>query len=205
MDIVRQISKSLALGFSSLTHHNPEFWGPCNVIGDFSSITPLLHNKLVTFLFTFHHEGDSQRCGIIPLIARFMGPTWGLSGADRTKVGPMLAPWTLLSGRSPTFEARNGTLVKCMKGYLLEKLCSGWGSIRIHRSEVSIRWYIGIYGTIGGVPLMVTCGPGYLALEGREQEIQGPGDYRVVVHSHVTGDDADTEANTWKRKKKKNE
>ena len=32
------------------------------------------------------------------LIARFMGPTWGLSGVDRTQVGPMLAPWTLLSG-----------------------------------------------------------------------------------------------------------
>ena len=32
------------------------------------------------------------------LIARFMGPTWGPSGADRTQVGPMLAPWTLLSG-----------------------------------------------------------------------------------------------------------
>ena len=33
------------------------------------------------------------------LIARFMGPTWGPSGADRTQVGPMLAPWTLLSGQ----------------------------------------------------------------------------------------------------------
>ena len=32
------------------------------------------------------------------LIARFVGPTWGPSGADRTQVGPMLAPWTLLSG-----------------------------------------------------------------------------------------------------------
>ena len=32
------------------------------------------------------------------LIARFMGPTWGLSGADRAVVSPMLAPWTLLSG-----------------------------------------------------------------------------------------------------------
>ena len=32
------------------------------------------------------------------LIARFMGPTWGPSGADRTQVGAMLAPWTLLSG-----------------------------------------------------------------------------------------------------------
>ena len=41
------------------------------------------------------------RSTLIPkatLIARFMGPTWGPSGADRTQVGPMLAPWTLLSG-----------------------------------------------------------------------------------------------------------
>ena len=37
---------------------------------------------------------------IITLIARFMGPTWGPSGADRTQMGPMLAPWTLLSGYS---------------------------------------------------------------------------------------------------------
>ena len=29
---------------------------------------------------------------------RFMGPTWGPSGADRTQAGLMLAPWTLLSG-----------------------------------------------------------------------------------------------------------
>ena len=31
-------------------------------------------------------------------IARFMGPTWGPSGADRSLVGPMLTPWTFLSG-----------------------------------------------------------------------------------------------------------
>ena len=31
-------------------------------------------------------------------IARSMGPKWGPSGADRTQVGPMLAPWNLLSG-----------------------------------------------------------------------------------------------------------
>ena len=35
------------------------------------------------------------------LIARFMGPTWGPSGAGRTQVGLMLAPWTLLSGYLP--------------------------------------------------------------------------------------------------------
>ena len=32
------------------------------------------------------------------LIARFMGPTWVPSGADRTQVGPMLAPWSFLYG-----------------------------------------------------------------------------------------------------------
>ena len=37
------------------------------------------------------HKGTS-------LIARCVGPTWGPSGADRTQVGPMLAPWTLLNG-----------------------------------------------------------------------------------------------------------
>ena len=38
-----------------------------------------------------------QRPYKISLIARIMGPTWAPSGADRTQVGPMLAPWTLLS------------------------------------------------------------------------------------------------------------
>ena len=34
-----------------------------------------------------------DRCGRIhTLIARFMGPTWGPSGADRTQMGPILAP-----------------------------------------------------------------------------------------------------------------
>ena len=38
-------------------------------------------------------------CRTTTLIARFMGPTWGPSEADRTQVGPMMAPWTLLSGK----------------------------------------------------------------------------------------------------------
>ena len=33
-----------------------------------------------------------------PQIARFIGPTWGPPGSCRPQVGPMLAPWTLLSG-----------------------------------------------------------------------------------------------------------
>ena len=31
-------------------------------------------------------------------IARFMGPTWGPPGSCRPQMGPMSAPWTLLSG-----------------------------------------------------------------------------------------------------------
>ena len=45
-----------------------------------------------------HHPADIPSSSInFPLITRFMGPTWGPSGANRTQVGPMLAPWTLLS------------------------------------------------------------------------------------------------------------
>ena len=39
----------------------------------------------------------------IPQIAKFMGPTWGPPGSCRPQMGPMLAPWTLLSGQCPIF------------------------------------------------------------------------------------------------------
>ena len=45
------------------------------------------------FCFQYYHVGYSMSSQI----ARFMGPRWGLPEADRTQVGPMLAPWTLLS------------------------------------------------------------------------------------------------------------
>ena len=35
---------------------------------------------------------------MLSLIAWFMGPTWGPPGDDRTQVGPMWAPWKLLTG-----------------------------------------------------------------------------------------------------------
>ena len=44
-----------------------------------------------------HLQCRRQGIVYIPLITRFMGPIWGPPGADRTQVGPMLAPWTLLS------------------------------------------------------------------------------------------------------------
>ena len=65
---------------------------------------------------------DVSMCWIPTLIARFMGPTCGPSRADRTQVGPMLAPWTLLSGKST---GRLGNKEKQMLcGYLSHKKSS---------------------------------------------------------------------------------
>ena len=35
---------------------------------------------------------------VTPQITKFMGPTWGPPGSCRPQMGPMLTPWTLLSG-----------------------------------------------------------------------------------------------------------
>ena len=55
--------------------------------------------RITTFVFQPMRSGNA--CFDIPvilsLITRFMGPTWSQSGADRTQVNSMLAPWTLLS------------------------------------------------------------------------------------------------------------
>ena len=37
-------------------------------------------------------------CNECTQITKFMGPTWGPPGSCRSQMGPMLAPWTLLSG-----------------------------------------------------------------------------------------------------------
>ena len=42
----------------------------------------------------------SQDLTVRPQIAKFMRPTWGPPGSCRPQMGPMLAPWTLLSGTS---------------------------------------------------------------------------------------------------------
>ena len=52
-------------------------------------ITP---TTLTTFII------DTTPLRMPTVIERFMGPTWGPSGADRAQVGPMLAPWIFLSG-----------------------------------------------------------------------------------------------------------
>ena len=50
------------------------------------------------------------------LIARFMGPTWGPSGAGRTQVEPVLAPLTLLYGRS---NVQHSHCILCRKSHKL--------------------------------------------------------------------------------------
>ena len=50
-------------------------------------------------LLALHPLLCHQRVGCeLSQIARFMGPTWGPPGPCRPQMGPMLAPWTLLSG-----------------------------------------------------------------------------------------------------------
>ena len=56
-----------------------------------SNFSKIWISKLHVEKLLWKHDMDTQ-------IARFMGPTWDPPGADRTQVGPVLAPWTLLSG-----------------------------------------------------------------------------------------------------------
>ena len=62
---------------------------------------------------------------VTSLIARFMGPTWGPSGADRTQVGPMLAIWTLLSGVA-IIKSRHTNVMSCKQSpasWLFAQFC----------------------------------------------------------------------------------
>ena len=79
------------------THPIARLWG--QGMGDFEEFK-------ICFMFACYmqyHVSNLYRTTIylaqfVTLIARFMGPTWGPSGANRTQVGPMLDPWILLSG-----------------------------------------------------------------------------------------------------------
>ena len=69
--------------------------------------TPIVYGTLAPF-WTFH-QMQKRIYRILALNAHIVmpyttpdskvhGPIWGPPGADRTQVGPVLAPWTLLSG-----------------------------------------------------------------------------------------------------------
>ena len=61
---------------------------------------------------------------VLTLIARFIGPIWGPSGADRTQVGPMLAPWTLLSGKPLIYLMKFGGYKMLPWWFLFPSWCS---------------------------------------------------------------------------------
>ena len=70
----------------------------CLIIASFPSFSPLSLYRLFLNAAPLLVSKQSSPCDLLcPQISRFMGPTWGPSGAERTQVGPMLAPWTLLS------------------------------------------------------------------------------------------------------------
>ena len=55
----------------------------------------LISEALDSYLGAFANRVPKMICS---QIAKFMGPTWGPPGSCRPQVGPMMAPWTLLSG-----------------------------------------------------------------------------------------------------------
>ena len=82
----------------------------CRTTGDISTGIHTIMNRMPLFpswywektpevrtfelsIYSFKHNE------VTTLIAGFMGPTWGPYGADRTEVGPMLAPWTRVVGQ----------------------------------------------------------------------------------------------------------
>ena len=72
-----------------------------------------------------------------PQIARFMGPTWGPPGSGHPQVGPMLAPWTLLSGSSFSIRGGNLSASSSICGILFTKLGNTGMNVYLHILE----WY----------------------------------------------------------------
>ena len=62
-----------------------------------SGLTSKEPSKSATRWIPLEEFSNVESVSMPSLIAKFMGPTWGPSGADRTQVGPMLASRVLLS------------------------------------------------------------------------------------------------------------
>ena len=89
---------------SDLRRHDTQvmslYWFVNMLCKFFSMHTSILNNSYHHILIYFKTPiwNTIYNNGIYSLIARFMGPTWGPPGADRTQVGHMWATWTFLSG-----------------------------------------------------------------------------------------------------------
>ena len=106
-----QDTSGLVIGRQDITRNNV---GPvlCR------HIWSMFHNELFRF-WTAAGEWNQ----ITAQIAKFMGPIWGRPVSCRPQMGPMLAPWTLLSGsycisclnNTPNSKIRySGNLVWCV-------------------------------------------------------------------------------------------
>ena len=69
-------------------------WCHCNVLNAGAKMLKWI-SLFSQFCWSLSRISESHMRKLLPLIARFMGPTWGPSGADRTQVGLILAPWTI--------------------------------------------------------------------------------------------------------------
>ena len=66
--------------------------------------------KIWSILFSVPKMNYSQ-------IAKFMGPTWGPPGSYRPQMGPILAPWTLLSGLSMLTSRKHPNEISVVKDF----------------------------------------------------------------------------------------
>ena len=69
----------------------------------------IIAHQCPTFIGTYGslHPVENSGCNCLFMpsqITRFIRPTWGPAGADRSQVGPMRAPWTILSGMLVDFD-----------------------------------------------------------------------------------------------------
>ena len=67
-----------------------------SALGTYGIVKMLCHVLICTEFCTYDARATQ--------IAKFMGPTWGPPGSCWTQIGPVLAPWTLLSGRCCVYE-----------------------------------------------------------------------------------------------------
>ena len=87
------ISFSLNLIHFLMMNYSNDEWPPW-----LWTCTPLW---LLRFGYHFIGVWDEDPVAQMFQIAKFMGPTWDPPGSCQPQMGPMLAPWTLLSGVLP--------------------------------------------------------------------------------------------------------
>ena len=94
------------------------------------------------------HDIFNNFDGEVPKIPKFMGPTWGPPGYSGPKMGPMLAPWTLLSGAKFIYRSIRGWY-RIYVGYMAFKpsdvTCKYDAIFRIEACVTDIRIWVNDY------------------------------------------------------------